>query len=128
MVDSEDGSVGNEPVMEPVAEPVIELVDLDTLFEHGALQAVLELVGHQRGQRIVEGVIWVNVVLAKVNDIGVKTVRDFVSTVMMVLNSRLTRGGHSQLHTAMLMEMLCESCEMAFGSEGVDNENAEVSS
>jgi hypothetical protein len=27
-------------VMEPVAEPVIEPIDLDTLFEHGALRAV----------------------------------------------------------------------------------------
>jgi hypothetical protein len=68
MADSEDGSVGNEPVVELVAEPpVIEPVDLDTLFEHGTLRAVLELVGHQRGQRGVEDVILVNVVLAKLN-------------------------------------------------------------
>jgi hypothetical protein len=27
------------------------------LFEHGALRVVLELVGHQHGQRVVKGVL-----------------------------------------------------------------------
>jgi hypothetical protein len=123
--DSEDGSMGNEPVVEPVVEPI----DLDVLFERGASRAVLELVGHQRGQRDAEGVIWVNVVLAKLNDIGVKTVWNFVSTVLTV-NSRLARGGHRQLHTATLTEVLNKACKMAFGSEGsedVDDEDVEVS-
>jgi hypothetical protein len=80
MADSKDGSVGNTPVVEPVVEPI----DLDVLFECGSLWAVLELVGHQCGQRGVEGVIWVNVALTKLNDIGVKTVWDFVSTVLTV--------------------------------------------
>jgi hypothetical protein len=123
MSDSQDEGVDNKPVAEPVAEPI----DLDTLFEHGAARAVLELVEHQRGQRGVEGVIWVNVVSSKLNNIGVKTVQDFVSTVMTV-NSRLARGSHRQLHRATLTEMLCKSCKMAFGLETVDDEDAEISS
>jgi hypothetical protein len=126
MADFEDGSGGNEPVLEPVAEPVIEPIDLDTLFKCGALRVVLELVGHQHGQRGAEGVIWVDVVLAKLNDISMKTVWDFISMVLMV-NNRLARGGHWQLHTATLMEMLGKSYKMAFGAEPGGDEDAEVS-
>jgi hypothetical protein len=72
-------------------------------------------------------VIWVDVVVAKLNNIGVKTVQDFVSMVLTV-NSRLTRGNHWQLHTATLTGMLGGSCEMAFGAEPRGNEDMEVSS
>jgi hypothetical protein len=49
-----DLNVEEEPV---VAEQVMDPIDLDVLFEHGALRVVLELVGHQHGQRVVKGVL-----------------------------------------------------------------------
>jgi hypothetical protein len=119
-----DLNVEEEPV---VAEQVMDPIDLDALFEHGALRVVLELVGHQHGQRVVKGVLWLNAVLEKLNDMGMKTVWDFVSSVLMV-NSRLFKGSHWQIHTATLTAMLHESCEMMFGSEDVEDEAEEVSS
>jgi hypothetical protein len=47
---------------------------------------------------------------------GMVTVRDFVSLVLLV-NLRLARAGHQQLHEPMLQAMLEEACDMMFELE-----------
>jgi hypothetical protein len=66
-------------------------------------------------------------VLLKLNDIGVKSVRDFISSVLTV-NSRLERNGHRQMHTITLTSMLSQACELIFEDESEDGEIVEVSS
>jgi uncharacterized protein with GYD domain len=89
---------------------------LDAMFERGALRAVLELVGHGRGYRGIEGVTWVDVVLSKFNEVGVKTVKDFVNSVM-TMNNLLQLNGHQQMHTETLTAMLRECADMMLGPE-----------
>jgi hypothetical protein len=50
------------------------------------------------------------------NDVGVVTARDFVSSVLLV-NRRLARAGHWQLQEPTLQAMLEEACDMMFEPE-----------
>jgi hypothetical protein len=126
MTDSEGGARSDESVV-PDGVPVLRAGKLDEVYRRGALRAVIELVGALRGQSGVEGVIWVDAVLLKLNDIGVKSVRDFISSVLTV-NSRLERNGHRQMHTITLTSMLSQACELIFEDESEDGEIVEVSS
>jgi hypothetical protein len=126
MTDSEGGALSDESVV-PDGVPVLRAGELDEVYRRGALRAVIELVGALRGQSGVEGVIWVDAVLLKLNDIGVKSVRDFISSVLTV-NSRLERNGHRQMHTITLTSMLSQACELIFEDESEDGEIVEVSS
>jgi hypothetical protein len=80
-------------------------------FARGVLGAMLEVVAHRLGITGIEGEVWVDEVLASINDIGIFTVRDFVMHVM-TLNERLTIGGHPELAPETINAMLSEACEM----------------
>jgi hypothetical protein len=60
--------------VEPVADAV-ETVVVEELFTmYGELRAMLEMVTFKRGRTGATGEVWVKVVLAKLNKIGVKMV------------------------------------------------------
>jgi hypothetical protein len=69
-----------------------------------------------------DGDMWVKSVQAKLEDVGVETVRDFIHD-MLVLNRRLQVSGHWQLHDSTLNMILVEVCVMAvFGPEDEEDE------
>jgi ribosomal protein L30/L7E len=96
-----------------------------------ALRAVVVIVTHNwRGmiRKILED--WVDVVVQKLRDGGVVTLREFVEGGL-VLNWRLERVGHCQLHEPTLQAMLEEAVDMVFWSgagEEVEEPEVEVES
>jgi hypothetical protein len=59
----------------------------------------------------------VDVVVAKLQDVGVCNLRDFVRGVLW-LNVRLHRVGHCHLHNATLQVMMDEAVDMISWPEG----------
>jgi hypothetical protein len=77
---------------------------------------MLEMVADRHGMTGIPCEVWIDAVVAKLKDVGVVTVRDFVTTVLLV-NRRLARAGHSQLHEPTLQAMLEEAHGMMFGPD-----------
>ena len=75
------------------------------------LVAMLEMVASKKGE--VEGAAdsWVEEVRGKLEDVGVRELRDVVQHALF-LNRRLANNGHRQLHQTTLNLMLREVCEM----------------
>jgi hypothetical protein len=105
----------NEPV-EDVPQAVARPIDLAEEVANNPLGALLEMVAHKKGLRGVASDEWCNAVQKKLRSIGVKTVREFVGSVLSV-NRRLYRAHHSQMHKPILTVMLEEACAMMFGVE-----------
>jgi hypothetical protein len=101
-------------------------IEIDTAslpFARGVLGAMLEVVAHRLRMPGIVGEVWVDEVLASMNDVGIFTIRQFVMHVM-TLNERLAIGGHPELSPETINAMLHEACEM-FETEGSVEENTE---
>jgi hypothetical protein len=99
---------------DPNEMPVIDAIDITMLFESGELYAMVEMMADRTGQTDDVGAAWVRVIWEKLRDIGVETVRDYVSSVLSV-NRRLVAYGHGPLYKKTLTALLEEACEMMFG-------------
>ena len=64
---------------------------------------------------------WIQSVNASLDDVGVHTLRQFVTNVVG-LNSMLTTRGHGELHETTLKMMLEEACVFVMGPEEVNEE------
>jgi hypothetical protein len=82
---------------------------------------MLEMVAARRGLNGVEGAEWGEAVRAKLEDVGVHTLRDFLRTAL-TLNRTLAGSGHRPMHHTTLNMMLMEICDMVFGplEDGVE--------
>ena len=89
--------------------------------ENVLLVGMLEMVAARKGLNGVEGEEWVEAVRAKLEDVEVHTLRDFMGTAL-TLNRTLAGCGHRQMHHTTLNMMLMEVCEMMFGpvDDGVE--------
>ena len=65
-----------------------------------------------------EVMAWVKAVQSKLEDIGVESVQDFVTDILVV-NGRLKIGGHCQLHRTTLKMMWSEVCQIIFRPDEV---------
>jgi sulfur transfer complex TusBCD TusB component (DsrH family) len=59
---------------------------------------------------------WVKAMDAKLQDVGVLSLREFVMKVV-VINKKLIARGHQALHETELMMMMAEVCDMVMGPE-----------
>ena len=59
---------------------------------------------------------WVEAARAKLQDIGIESVRDFVTDVLVV-NHRLRIGGHRQLHNTTKKMIWAEIYAILFGTD-----------
>jgi hypothetical protein len=98
----------------PDEVPVVEAIDITMLFEGGESYAMVEMMAERTGQTDAVGEAWVRVIWQKLRDIGIESVRDYVSSVLSV-NERLVAYGHGPLYKKTLTAMLVEACEMMFG-------------
>jgi hypothetical protein len=85
------------------AIPVAEVVP--------AMIVMLRAVAERKGLLDNAAESWVDAVFDKFGDIGVETLRDFV-TDMVVLNQRLLTLGHTKLHKTTLTMMLEETASV----------------
>jgi hypothetical protein len=85
------------------------------------LEVVLDVVAQKRGMKRSDNNAWVEAVRAKLADVGVVTLRQFVMNVL-VLNQKLRARHHRELHETTLNQVLAEVCEMVMGPEVVDEE------
>ena len=77
---------------------------------------MLEMVAFKKKMLGAEGDAWVEAVRAKLADIGVVELRDFVRHVL-VINRRLHDKGHIMLPETTLSMMLREVSDMMFGPD-----------
>ena len=77
---------------------------------------VLGLVARRRGMSRSDGDAWVDAVQAKLVDVGVLGLRQFVINAVR-LNAMLVARGHRALHGTTLRMMLEEVCDMVMGPE-----------
>jgi hypothetical protein len=82
-----------------------------------SVNAMLLSVADQRGYFGNEKEVWVDAVAAKLWDIRVITLRDFIENSYN-LNRDLCRSCHKQIHHTTLTMMLAECCEMIYGPDG----------
>ena len=87
------------------------------------LVVLLDVVAQKRGMSRDANDAWVGAVAAKLEDIGVRTLRDFVRSAVVV-NQRLKRRGHRELHETTLLLLLEEICLMVMGPEEADEDDA----
>ena len=102
----EEGNPGEHPVAVAVWQPAAGQT----------LVSVLGTVAYKARKTPTEAEAWVEAVRAKLEDIGIESVRDFVTEVL-VINHRLKIGGHRQLHHTTKKMMWDEICEILFGVE-----------
>jgi hypothetical protein len=107
---NENKDNGGELVPQAVAREIDPLEEIQS----DDLKALLEMVADKRGLKGVASNVWVGAVKNKMRSIEVETVRDFVSSVMLV-NRRLYRAHHSQMNEDTLTAMLEEACDMMWG-------------
>ena len=88
------------------------------------LVVMLDVVAQRRGMNRGDNDAWVEAVRAKLADVGVETLRQFVMSVL-VLNKKLRARHHRELHETTLNQLLAEVCKMLMGPE-VENEEADV--
>ena len=106
-----ESSDDEEVVGQPVAADAIWQPELGQTME-----AVLGIVAMKRRMKPGETDAWVKAVRAKLEDIGIETVREYVTCVMEV-NTLLKSGGHPCLHQITLKAIWHEVCEIVLGSE-----------
>ena len=87
------------------------------------LVVLLDVVAQKRRMSRDANNAWVGAVAAKLEDIGVSTLRDFVR-YSVVVNKRLKARGHREWHETTLMILLEEVCLMVMGPEEVDEDEA----
>jgi hypothetical protein len=80
------------------------------------LLGMLEMVAFKRGLRGMGADMWVQVIYANLGDIGIHTLREFMSSVLTV-NEKLDDSGHKRLEAHTLNLMVVEVCDMMFGPE-----------
>ena len=81
-----------------------------------SVMAMLRSVAFQKGYVGNEREVWVEAVAAKLQDIRVSTLRDFIGNSYN-LNRDLCRSGHKQIHHTTITMMLTECYEMIYGPE-----------
>jgi hypothetical protein len=80
------------------------------------LESVLGTVAFKSRKKPEEVGAWVEAVSDKLQDIGIESLRDFVTDVLVV-NQRLKIGGHKQLHNTTKKLIWAEICEILFGTD-----------
>jgi hypothetical protein len=80
------------------------------------LIGMLEMVAFKRGLRDRGAEMWVHVIFSNLGDIGIHTLRKFMSSVLTV-NEKLNDSGHKRLDVETLDLMVEEVCDMLFGPE-----------
>jgi hypothetical protein len=115
MLSSEEEGGGNGLIV-LIAEQPEELAP-DTR----PLVVVLDVVAQKRRMSRAANDAWVETVRAKLEDVGVVTVWDFLLNVVM-LNKKLKDRSHRELHVTMLKMMLAEVVEVVMGPEESDEE------
>jgi hypothetical protein len=80
-----------------------------------AFRLMLEVVATTRDESAQAA--WVGAVERKMNLVGVSLLKDYVR-MMMVVNAKLEKVEHRQMHATTLQQMLDEACHMLFGPVG----------
>jgi hypothetical protein len=91
-------------------DPVLQLIVARPLV------AILDVVAQRRGMRRSSINAWVEAVRSKLEDIGVVSLREFLTNIL-VLNRNLRARQHAVLHETTLTMILVEVCEMVMGPE-----------
>jgi hypothetical protein len=81
-----------------------------------SVMAMLRSVADQRGYFGNEKSVWVDAVAAKLRDIRVITLRDFIENSYN-LNRDLCRSGHKLMHHTTITMMLTECGAMIYGDD-----------
>ena len=101
------------------ADPMVEhpvAVAIWHPAEGQTLESVLGTVANKMRMTPCEVGSWVEAVRNKLEDIGIESVRDFVTDIL-VINNTLRIGGHRQLHRTTLKMIWIEVTEILFGTE-----------
>ena len=80
------------------------------------LLGMLEMVAFKHGLRVRGAEMWVHVIYSNLRDVGIHTLRGFMSSVLTV-NKKLDDSGHKRLEVHTLNLMVAEVCDMMFGPE-----------
>jgi hypothetical protein len=106
--ENQDREDEDDPEM-PVLRPVLPAGPLPLVM-------MLEMVAFKRRMVGVEAEVWVESVRAKLAQVRINSLRDFLR-YMLVINRRLHNAGHKQLHQSTLSMMSREVVEMLWGPE-----------
>jgi hypothetical protein len=76
-------AAGSGAKKEKMVEPIPEPMESAMLYKHQALRDMVEMVVHRRGLIGIPGKDWFDAVIVKLKDVGVVTVRDFWTSVVV---------------------------------------------